>query len=151
MDGAEGLALTELEGLREELGDKLALGEPEALDDGLVDAEGLRERLELALGDRDDDGDVDALGDRDKLALEDALELGDRLDDGDIEVLALGLLEDDAELLTLDDGDRELEGDRDALGERDTPKLCIEISQLVLERPLTTLNSSIAPKTLPRG
>ncbi len=57
----------------------------------------------------------------------------------------------------------ELEGEREllglvealglieALGETDTENDCIQINQLVEDKPDTFLNSKISPKTLPLG
>ena len=78
-----------------------------------------------------------------------SLELGER------EALTLWLAEGLLELEGLTDGDIdglvEADGEGEADGDTDTPKLCIEIIQVSLDRPLTTLNSYIEPRTLPAG
>jgi hypothetical protein len=115
----------ELDGLADEL------GEVEALDEGDTEELGLSDREALA------EGDTDELGETELLGL--------------IDVLADGLLEEDGDMLVLAEGEVEKDGEVEALGERETEKLCMEISQFSLVNPVTTLNSSIAPKTLPNG
>lgn len=119
------LGLTELEGeiLVDEEGDKLNDSLKLTLELGETLEEGLRDGLfEL-------EGLTEALGDLDPLGL--------RLEDGETEALGLELIEE--------------EGDAEADGDRDTPKLCIQISQFSLVKPVTFLYSYISPSTLPVG
>lgn len=101
----------------------LLLGEMETDEEGLSEADGLTDKLAELLGEALAEGEGDELGEAEEL----------------------GLTEADGEELTLAEGEVEAEG------ERDTLKLCIDISQVSLVFPVTFLNSSIAPKTFPAG
>lgn len=121
--------------------------------DGLNDDEalGLLEALGLRLGEAEFDGDSDGLGERLALGEIEVEAEGDLLAEGENDVLAEGERERELDALAEAEGDKLALGEREALGEIDTEKLCIQISQFSRMEPTTFLYSNISPKTLPVG
>jgi hypothetical protein len=139
MFGGDGEADTELDGLTDEL------GESEVLAEGLTELLGESERDADALGEVEREGLTELDGDCDCEAEGDTLE--DGLSEGEVELDALEL----GDMLWLAEGLTDEEGLTLELGETETIKLCIHISQFSEVEPVTFLYSHISPRTLPVG